>query len=91
MQMLEGIGWLTLSGRLTPPTICVLLPDALFLVNSACCLESSALRSKNELVLTPFALGFDEWDIGDSLSHYFYVTELIYITPHRLALKIISA
>src|ERR1700676_4238657 len=47
----------TLSGLLTPPTIIALLfPAALFFAKSFSCLANSALRSKNELVLTPAAL-----------------------------------
>ena len=46
----------TLSSRFTPPMMAVLFPDPLALAKSASCLESSALRSKNELALIPLAL-----------------------------------
>lgn len=55
----------TLSGRLTPPTIAVLLPEALAFAKSASCLDSSAFRSKKEVALIPFALDLLLCDISD--------------------------
>lgn len=59
-MMNEGEWKHTLSGRFTPPTTAVAIPAALFLAKSSSCFASSALRSKNELALTPaaFALFF---------------------------------
>jgi hypothetical protein len=53
----------TFSGRFTPPTIAKLFPAALLLANSASFFESSALRSKKELALTPLAFALLAWDI----------------------------
>jgi hypothetical protein len=67
--MNEDVVSLTLPGRLTPPIICVLLPAALFLANSACCLEISACKSKNELALTPFVLALAVSDMTEIKGH----------------------
>ena len=54
-----------MSGRLTPPTIEVLLPEALALAKSASCFDSSDFRSKKEVALMPFALDLLLCDISD--------------------------
>lgn len=56
----------TLSGLLTPPRTALPLPAAFLFAKSSSCLASSALRSNNELALTPTRpLLFGGIDTGD--------------------------
>lgn len=61
----------TLSGRFTPPTTARWRPSAFAFANSISFLESSDLRSKNDVALTPFALALleDMRSVAESRSH----------------------